>query len=67
MKKHIIYLKVNKHKIDYHEKFLNQFQKISDYLIKRKNLTVYDYSIKLGMIDNDFVKNKLTLKITYNL
>ena len=67
MEKYIIYLKVNKHKIDFHEKFSNQFQKISDYLIKRKNLDVENYSLLLGMIDNDFIKNKITLKITYNL
>jgi hypothetical protein len=67
MEKHIIYLKVNKHKIDLHEKFSNQFQKISDYLIKRKNLNVEDYSLSIGMAGNDFIKNKITLKITYNL
>ena len=67
MEKYIICLKVNKHKIDLHEKFSNQFQKISDYLIKRKNLDIENYSLLLGMVDNDFIKNKITLKITYNL
>jgi len=67
MEKYIIYLKVNKHKIDLHEKFYRQFQKISDYLIKRKNLDIENYSLLLGMVNDDFIKNKITLKITYNL
>jgi hypothetical protein len=67
MEKYIICLKVNKHKIDFHEKFYRQFQKISDYLIKRKNLDIENYSLSIGMAGNDFIKNKITLKITYNL
>jgi hypothetical protein len=67
MGKHILYLKVNKHKIDFHEKFYRQFQKISDYLIKRKKLDVEYYSLSIGIAGNDFIKNKITLKITYNL
>ena len=67
MEKYIVCLKINESKLDVYENFFNQFQKISDYLIKRKNLNVKKYSILFGMINDDFIKNKLTLKITYKL
>jgi hypothetical protein len=67
MEKYIVCLKINEAKLDVYENFFNQFQKISDYLIKRKNLNVKKYSILFGMINDDFIKNKLTLKITYKL
>jgi ribosomal protein S24E len=68
MEKFEIYFKVNKNKVlNKNEKFFNQLQKISNYIIKRKNINCKTLNINLGTIDDDFIKNKITIKLTYNL
>ena len=63
----IIYLKINAKKLDCNEILFMQLQKVSDYLIKRNKLKVKNLSLFFGTVDDDFVKNKVTVKITYNL
>ena len=60
-----IYLKINRYKIK-DNLWTIQLQKISDYIVKRKNLNVKSLSLHFGYINDDFVKDKITLKITYN-
>ena len=63
----IIYLKINTKKLDCNKILFMQLQKVSDYLIKRNKLRVKNLSVFFGTVDDDFVKNKVTVKITYNL
>ena len=68
MEKFEIYFKVNQNKVlNKNEKFFIQLQKISNYIIKRKNINCKTLNINLGTIDDDFIKNKITIKLTYNL
>jgi hypothetical protein len=68
MEKFEIYFKVNQSKIlNENDKFFNQLQKISKYIIERKKLNVNTLNLNFGTIDDDFLKNKSTIKLTYNL
>ena len=60
-----IYLKINRYKIK-DNLWTIQLQKVWDYIVKRKNLNVKNLSLHFAEINDDFVKDKITLKITYN-
>jgi GMP synthase PP-ATPase subunit len=62
-----IYFKANLNKIKDNNKFFNQLQKVSDYIIKRKNINCETLNVNFGTIGDDFIKNKITIKLTYNL
>ena len=63
----IITLKFNNYKFENIEKLQNQIRKICNYLIIRKKLNSDTMDFRFGTVNDDFVKNKKTLKITYNL
>lgn len=67
MEKFEIYLKVNLWKINDNDKLFNQLQKVSDYIIKTKNINCDTLNINFGTVEDDFIKNKITVKLTYNL
>ena len=67
MEKFEIYFKVNLNKINDNNKLFSQLQKVSDYIIKRKNINSETLNVNFGTIGDDFIKNKITIKLTYNL
>lgn len=68
MGKFEIYFKVNMSKIlNENEKFFNQLRKINKYIIERKKLNVDTLNLNFGTVDDDFLKNKSTIKLTYKL
>jgi recombinational DNA repair ATPase RecF len=60
-----IFLKVNRQKLK-DNIWSIQLQKVSDYIVKRKKINVKTLSLHFAEINDDFIKNKITLKITYN-
>lgn len=64
---HTIYLKINRKKLTSEKIFFDQLEKISNYLMEKRKLNVSDYSIRFGMIENDFFTKKVTVELKYNL
>lgn len=63
----IIYLKINGYKFTNPGNLQNQIRKVYEYLIIRKKINYVSVTFQFYYVNNDFIENKKTLKITYYL